>query len=115
MSMLSHINNLKDTQCIVDTLRGLVSDNECARCGKCVFGYEGVTQLQLILGDIAEKKGKSTGSRFRTEALEQELERTGVALEAVLERYHIHDIREMTSDMYQDAMKGLKKSKSRVA
>lgn len=60
MSMLDQINNLKDTQCIVDTLCKLVSENECTGCGKCVFGYEGVTQLQLMLGDIAEKKGKST-------------------------------------------------------
>lgn len=76
--------------------------------GKIVYTYEN-------RGTKEEKKGKGTKSRFQTEALEQELERTGVALEAVLERYHIHDIREMTSEMYQDAMKGLKKSKSRAA
>ena len=76
--------------------------------GKVVYTHENK-------GTKEEKKGKSRESRFQTEALEQELERTGVALEAVLERYHIHDIREMTSDMYQDAMKGLKKSKSRAA
>ena len=76
--------------------------------GKVVYTHENK-------GTKEEKKGKSRESRFQTEALEQELERTGVALEAVLERYHIHDIREMTSEMYQDAMKGLKKSKSRAA
>lgn len=60
MSMLDKIKNLKSTECVVDTLYQAVSQNECTECGKCVFGYEGVTQLQLILGDITEKKGKST-------------------------------------------------------
>ena len=45
-------------------------------------------------------------------ALEKELQRTGVALEAVLARYQIRDIHEMTPGMYQDALSGLKKSKS---
>ena len=49
-------------------------------------------------------------------ALEKELKRTGVALEAVLNRYHIENVSQMTPEMYQDALSGLKKSKSiRVA
>lgn len=48
-------------------------------------------------------------------ALEKELARTGVALEAVLERYRIGNPKELTPEMYQDAMNGLKKSKSRTA
>ena len=43
--------------------------------GKIVYTYEN-------RGTKEEKKGKGTKSRFQTEALEQELERTGVALEA---------------------------------
>lgn len=60
MNISDRIHNLSDTECVVDTLLGIVSENECTQCGKCVFGYEGVTQLQMILGDITEKKGKST-------------------------------------------------------
>ncbi len=49
-------------------------------------------------------------------ALEKELKRTGVALEAVLNRYHIEHVSQLTPEMYQDALSGLKKSKSiRVA
>ena len=49
-------------------------------------------------------------------ALERELKRTGVALETVLNRYHIEYVSQMTPEMYQDALSGLKKSKSiRVA
>lgn len=60
MNMSDRIHNLSEKECVVQTLLGIVSENECTQCGKCVFGYEGVTQLQMILGDITEKKGKST-------------------------------------------------------
>lgn len=60
MNRSDRIHSLSDSECIVDILLGIVFENECVRCGKCVFGYEGVTQLQMILGDITEKKGKST-------------------------------------------------------
>ena len=59
MSMLERVNNLKETECIVDVLLKELAVNECKRCGKCVFGYEGLTQLEMILGDITEKKGRS--------------------------------------------------------
>lgn len=63
----------------------------------------------------AVKKEERAGNSSQAEALALELERTGVALETVLERYHIQDVKEMTPDMYQDAMKGLRRSKSRAA
>lgn len=59
MSTLEQIRNLKDTECIVDILLKEVRANECQECGKCVFGYEGITQLEMILSDITEKKGRS--------------------------------------------------------
>lgn len=60
MNAIERIHSLKDTECIVDVLLKEVSTHECNNCGKCVFGYEGVTQLEMILKDITEKKGKST-------------------------------------------------------
>lgn len=48
-------------------------------------------------------------------ALERELERTGVALEAVLERYHISGIGQMTQEIYANALNSLKKTKSKAA
>lgn len=59
MSTLDKIQNLKDTECIVDVLLKEVRANECRDCGKCVFGYEGITQLEMALSDITEKKGRS--------------------------------------------------------
>lgn len=59
MSTLEKIKNLKETECIADILLKEVMANECQACGKCVFGYEGITQLTMTLSDITEKKGRS--------------------------------------------------------
>ena len=48
-------------------------------------------------------------------AIWKELERTGVALTAVLERYGVGSIQEMDDTTYQKAMKSLKRSKTRAA
>ncbi len=47
--------------------------------------------------------------------LERELERTGVALDAVLERYRLRSAEQMTPEIYGKAMECLRKSKSRKA
>lgn len=60
MSILEKINDLKAGQCAVDVLLKEVSRHKCKDCGKCVFGYEGITQLEMILKDITEKKGRGT-------------------------------------------------------
>ena len=44
-----------------------------------------------------------------------ELNRTGVNIDTVLDRYGLNDIRQMTADIYDKAMGSLKKSKSKVA
>ena len=74
-----------------------------------------------VMAAVVEKNGihHQTSTRLsenQRTALEKELQRTGVALEAVLARYQIQHVNEMTSEMYRDALSGLKKSKSvRVA
>lgn len=78
-------------------------------------------QEVYCMNQSLEKKEPSAKSQAAYEgsqrsALEKELKRTGVALEAVLNRYHIENVSQMTPEMYQDALSGLKKSKSiRVA
>ena len=54
-------------------------------------------------------------SELQMEALEKELERTGVALEAVLERYNVKGLEQMTPEIFTKALSGLKKTKSREA
>lgn len=45
--------------------------------------------------------------------LEQELQRTGVPLASILQRYHIETLGEMTMEIYARAISGLKKTESR--
>ena len=64
----------------------------------------------------ADKKMRDEADyRQRLETLDRELERTGVTLEKVLERYHIRGVSEMTTAMYKDALSGLRKSKDKTA
>ncbi|WP_418436053.1 hypothetical protein [Blautia sp.] len=52
---------------------------------------------------------------LQKKTLEKELERTGVSLETVLERYGIHTLEEMTGEIYKKALQGLKKTKTKEA
>jgi NADH-quinone oxidoreductase subunit F len=50
--------NEKD--CILDRLKNIAERYTKESCGRCVFGFEGVTQINMILSDISLKKGKSS-------------------------------------------------------
>ncbi len=52
--------------------------------------------------------------RQRT-VLEKELERTGVALDAVLNRYHLESAEQISEEIYKKAIECLRKSKSKEA
>ncbi len=45
--------------------------------------------------------------------LEKELERTGVALDSVLNRYHLESAEQISEEIYKKAIECLKKSKSK--
>jgi len=60
MNSIEKIRALKEDQCVVDVLLKEVMTHPCKDCGKCVFGYEGITQLEMILKDITEKKGNAS-------------------------------------------------------
>lgn len=45
--------------CVLDCLLQLSEVHKQQCCGRCVFGYEGSTQIHSILSDIAQKKGRS--------------------------------------------------------
>lgn len=47
-----------DQDCMLDRLIHVVTRFQKESCGRCVFGYEGVTQISMILADISMKKGK---------------------------------------------------------
>lgn len=72
---------------------------------------------------LAEPVGKGAGTseavkkqltvKMRRD-MQKELDRTGVPLERVLERYRLTDISQMTAEQYRDAMNGLKRSQSKA-
>lgn len=76
-------------------------------------------------GQGAPVKTKGTGSTAEVikdaladknrQLLLKELERTGVSLETVLQRYQISELGKMTPKMYQNAISGLRKSKDKAA
>lgn len=53
------MKNLNEKQCVVDVLLSEVQAHPCKDCGKCVYGYEGITQLEMILKDITDRKGRA--------------------------------------------------------
>lgn len=69
---------------------------------------------------VYEFQEKETGRETKPsgkhmEALQRELERTGVAMETVLERYHIREVSQLTMPMYTNAMNSLKKTGTKKA
>lgn len=92
MTIIEKIRDHKENQCVVDLLLKEVMSHPCKDCGKCVFGYEGITQLEMILKDITEKKGRGEdlalmqdlSEMMRTQSLcEDGIEIAEAALEAI--------------------------------
>lgn len=81
---------------------GLVITNE-----KGQIVYELKTQNQKVTTE------KVTAIHIRK--INSELKRTGVAVESVLNRYGITDLKEMTIAVYEKAMEGLSKTKTKAA
>ena len=62
-----------------------------------------------------EDIGANIITEIQRAALEKELKRTGVLMEAVLGRYNIQSFEEMTEDVYTKALAGLKRTKTKAA
>lgn len=60
----------------------------------------------------SDDEGQRMISSYQQSSMDRELQRTGVSLDTVLARYGIQDIRQMTPEIYSDAMKGLKRTKN---
>lgn len=95
MSTIDKINELKDDQCVVDVLLKEVTSHKCKDCGKCVFGYEGITQLEMMLKDITEKKGRALDlslmqdlcSMMRTQSICEDGAQIAEAVLTAIEKY----------------------------
>lgn len=53
------IEIIPEQACILDWFVPVVRSYLQSCCGRCVFGYEGVTQIYSILSDISQRKGKT--------------------------------------------------------
>lgn len=62
-----------------------------------------------------QPKMQTDERNFQMEILQNELERTGIPLETVLRRYGIQDLSQMTPDVYNKALSGLRKTKTKGA
>ena len=68
-------------------------------------------EAQQRLHTQAQTQQKNTDMQL--DILYRELERTGIALETVLERYNIQNINEMTPEIYIKALNGLSKTQTK--
>lgn len=83
-----------------------------------ICGSSGKILYSMRMESAEEKEmpqGHPILSNGQMGRLEAELKRTGVALSAVLERYHIKDVSQMDDAIYRGAMADLKKTKGRNA
>lgn len=77
--------------------------------------FEWQTQNRNNGKDDTVKKGaakKESLSKVQMDGLETELQRTGVAMEAVQQRYHVDDPAQMSEETYNRVMNALSKTKS---
>ena len=81
--------------------------------GELVYEKKATSVKENSKKEESQKMGRLTSLQKKT--LEKELERTGVSLETVLDRYGIHTLEEMTGELYKKALQGLKKTKTKEA
>ena len=67
-------------ECAVAVLSALAADARNSACGRCVFGREGTYQLDLILSDLAAKKGRSADLERLEELCQAMLTQSGCSL-----------------------------------
>lgn len=83
--------------------------------GKGISVFEWKAQNRNNSKDDTIKKGaakKESLTKVQMNGLETELQRTGVAMEAVQQRYHVDDPAQMSEETYNRVMNALSKTKS---
>ena len=98
------------------TVREISYNNNREIMGIVIVNQDGIIVCQMK-NTAAEKRKAASFSLNQKQLREmnKELERTGVALDAVLQRYQVASIEEMTKEVYTSAMNSLKKTKDKVA
>ena len=76
------IFNEKD--CMLAALKEIADEFQTESCGRCVFGYEGVTQINMILADVINKKGTPADLNRIKSLVKQMKDHTVCEIDAVL-------------------------------
>ena len=98
------------------TVREISYNDHREITGIVIVNQDGAVVCQVknkVAGKMKEASFSLSQSQLRE--MNKELERTGVALDAVLQRYQVASVEEMTKEVYASAMNSLKKTKDRVA
>lgn len=80
-----------------------------------------ITELRIVNGrgqtvyELKQKMKQHSALSVYMEELKRELARTGVTMEAVLERYALKEPGEMTEEIYKKALRSLKKTRTKEA
>lgn len=84
--------------------------------GLSIRNKEGEIVYSMDKPAVGQGKDRSAASsKNRASAMNKELERTGVALDTVLEHYQVSSLEEMTQDIFDQAMKKLGKTGTKAA
>lgn len=83
--------------------------------GEAVYVLKDSADNKSKISDNVQEPAGQSMSVDKIEAINKELARTGVALDAVLNRYGISSIQEMSASNYRNAMNSLKKTKAKAA
>ncbi len=84
--------------------------------GLVIVNNKGKQVYQLMAkGETGETQEKGSLSKKQMDGLKTELQRTGVAMETVQERYQISDPTQMSAELYDRVMLALAKTKSAKA
>lgn len=96
------------------TVREISYNDNREIAGIVIVNQDGRVVCQ-VKNNAAGKEKSFSLSQSQLREMNKELERTGVALDAVLQRYQVASVEEMTKEVYASAMNSLKKTKDRVA
>ncbi len=80
-----------------------------------IAGLRIVNDKGHLVYELKQQPEITSITKLQMEALEQELARTGVTMEAVLERYGLKEPGQMTAETYARALGSLKKTKTKGA
>ena len=92
-----------------------ITYNEQREIDSLVIVNESGNLVYKKRGKVANLPVQPLLSDQQKKELEAELERTGVTLETVLKRYKLETLEQMTEEIYEKAMKSLKRSKEKQA